>query len=70
MTSTEIGAMWSGFEPEENSFDFEYVSKLRQIVRNFEKFGISVILDMHQDVASSYFGTYDGFPKWLVNKLR
>eukprot|EP00090_Calanus_glacialis_P047637 TRINITY_DN9987_c0_g1_i4.p1 TRINITY_DN9987_c0_g1~~TRINITY_DN9987_c0_g1_i4.p1 ORF type:complete len:610 (-),score=147.15 TRINITY_DN9987_c0_g1_i4:118-1947(-) len=65
-----LGAMWSGFEPQEGYFDLEYVQKLKTIVRNFEKYGVNVILDMHQDVASRHFGTYDGFPDWLVDKLR
>ena len=65
-----LGAMWSGFEPQEGYFDLEYVQKLKKIVRNFEQHGVNVILDMHQDVASRHFGTYDGFPDWLIEKLR
>ena len=40
------------------------------IITNFKDNGIYVILDMHQDVASQQFETYDGFPAWLVEKLR
>ena len=65
-----LGAMWSGLEPQEGYFDLEYLQKLKTIVKNFEKHGVHVILDMHQDVASRHFGTYDGFPDWLVSKLR
>ena len=40
----------------------EYLAKLGSIVDNFRDNGIYVILDMHQDVASRHFKTYDGFP--------
>ena len=65
-----LGTMWSGLEPREGEYDMEYVDKLKQIISNFREHGIYVILDMHQDVASHYFKTYDGIPSWLVDKLR
>ena len=65
-----LGTMWSGMEPREGYYDMEYVDKLMKIVTNFRDEGIFVILDMHQDVASKEFMTYDGFPSWLVEKLR
>ena len=65
-----LGTMWSGLEPREGYYDMEYVEKLKQIITNFKDNGIYVILDMHQDVASQQFETYDGFPAWLVEKLR
>ena len=58
-----LGAIWSGFKPQEGYFDLEYVQKMKE-------HWVNVILDMHQDVASRHFGTYDGFPDWLVDKLR
>ena len=54
--------MWSGVEPREGYYDMEYLAKLGSIVDNFRDNGIYVILDMHQDVASRHFKTYDGFP--------
>merc|ERR1719266_1775588 len=65
-----LGVMWSGLEPVEGRYDQEYLEVLRKIIRNFATHGVSVILDLHQDVASSKFGTYDGFPPWLLHKLR
>ena len=61
-----LGTMWSGMEPREGYYDMEYVDKLKKIITNFRDEGIYVILDMHQDVASKEFMTYDGFPSWLV----
>ena len=57
-----LGTMWSGVEPREGYYDMEYLAKLASIVDNFRDNGIYVILDMHQDVASRHFQTYDGFP--------
>ena len=54
--------MWSGVEPREGYYDMEYLAKLGRIVDNFRDNGIYVILDLHQDVASRHFQTYDGFP--------
>jgi len=65
-----LGIMWSGLEPTEGVYDPEYLEKMQTIVRNFENHGVWVLLDVHQDVASKRFGTYDGFPDWLVEKLR
>jgi endoglycosylceramidase len=64
-----LGTMWSGIEPSEGEYSQAYVNKLKTIITNFEKHGIWVILDMHQDVAAKDFGTYDGFPPWLNTKL-
>ena len=65
-----LGVMWSGVEPVEGEYSTDYLRNIRTIVRNFGKHGVSVVLDLHQDVASSQFQSYDGFPTWLVAKLR
>merc|ERR1719334_2833964 len=65
-----LGTMWSGLEPREGYYDLDYVGKLQVIISHMRDNGIYVILDMHQDVASGYYQTYDGFPQWLVDKLK
>ncbi|XP_023335293.1 uncharacterized protein LOC111706602 isoform X2 [Eurytemora carolleeae] len=65
-----LGTMWSGVEPTEGVYDETYLDKLEIIIENFAKHGVWVLLDAHQDVASEEFGTYDGFPSWLVDQLR
>ncbi|VDN14695.1 unnamed protein product [Dibothriocephalus latus] len=42
------------------------VVRLGAQVDNFSKYGIYVILDMHQDSLSTMFGSYDAIPKWLL----
>ena len=65
-----LGVMWSGVEPVEGEYSTDYLHNIRTIVQNLGKHGVSVVLDLHQDVASSKFQSYDGFPTWLVAKLR
>ena len=64
-----LGVMWSGVQPVCNFTNQTYLNKLQEIVSKLQSHGIYVILDMHQDVISSYYGTYDGMPRWLVDKL-
>jgi endoglycosylceramidase len=66
-----LGVMWSGAQPKEgpNGFNDTYLILLERAVRMMGTYGINVILDMHQDVASSAFHTYDGFPRWVLDKM-
>lgn len=40
-----------------------------EIVGTLEEFGIYVIIDLHQDMLSSLFESYDGAPLWILNEL-
>lgn len=64
-----LGTMWAGVMPLEKDINTTYINTLKNIVTTLKKHSIYVILDMHQDVLSSLFQTYDGAPKWLVEKL-
>ncbi|XP_074652974.1 endoglycoceramidase-like [Tubulanus polymorphus] len=64
-----LGTMWSGVEPQKNAYNETYLDVLDTIVRKLSARGIYAFLDMHQDVMSRRFGTYDGFPSWLVDSL-
>lgn len=64
-----LGTMWSGVEPVENKYSQSYIGILQEIVRRFDEYGMYSLLDMHQDVLSSAYGTYDGIPLWLVDKF-
>ena len=63
-----LGWMWTGFNPEENVFNYTYAKQFAGIVRRMAERGIYTLLDMHQDVMSSKFCLYDGVPLWVVNK--
>jgi len=64
-----LGMMWSGVATGPYVVNSTYLSIMDKIIDNLGKRGIYVILDMHQDVLSSKFGSYDGAPLWLVNSL-
>ncbi|KAA8957727.1 cellulase family glycosylhydrolase, partial [Mycobacterium sp.] len=60
-----LGVQWAGVEPEPGVIDYAYLASLAQTVHTLEDNGIYVILDMHQDLYSAYFGG-DGAPAWAV----
>ena len=64
-----LGCMWSGFEPEEGRYNTTHIRMMRDIVTRLEKYGMYVILDMHQDLMSTMFGNYDGIPLWILKKF-
>ena len=63
-----LGWMWDGFEHNQNEFNMTYFNEMQTIVNNLGKYNIYTILDMHQDVLSSRFCSYDGIPLWVANK--
>jgi endoglycosylceramidase len=62
-----LGVMWSGVEPQKGYFNETYIKIISEILDNLEAHGIAAIIDVHQDVMSSYFCLYDGFPSWVVD---
>ena len=64
-----LGVMWAGVEPEEGRINHTYLGILEDIVLKLRWRDIYVILDLHQDVLSSMYGSYDGVPRWLVEKI-
>ncbi|CAF1539889.1 unnamed protein product [Rotaria sordida] len=64
-----LGIMWAGVEPQRQQYNVTYLNIMKQIVELLESNNIYVVLDMHQDVLSSRFGTYDGIPLWLYDRF-
>ena len=64
-----LGVMWAGTEPEERSYNSTYIGIIKGIVQRLGQRGIYTLLDMHQDCATSRFESYDGFPRWLIDKF-
>ena len=64
-----LGVMWTGVEPQQGIYNESYISILENIIEKLSKRGIYVILDLHQDVLSSRYDTYDGIPLWLLDML-
>lgn len=59
--------MWSGVEPEMGVFNETYIEVISNIIDDLVDHGIHPLLDVHQDVISSYFCLYDGAPTWLID---
>lgn len=62
-----FGLTWSALEPKEGKYDDELIEAVGKFFKILSEHGIYVMLDMHQDLYSSYFHG-DGMPKWAVNK--
>eukprot|EP01064_Diplonema_japonicum_P009215 TRINITY_DN1668_c1_g1_i1.p1 TRINITY_DN1668_c1_g1~~TRINITY_DN1668_c1_g1_i1.p1 ORF type:complete len:489 (+),score=125.01 TRINITY_DN1668_c1_g1_i1:50-1516(+) len=60
--------MWAGANPREGYLNDSYITQIRTQVERMGARGMYSFLDMHQDVLSTRFHSYDGAPRWLVNK--
>ena len=58
---------WEGVEPQRGHYNYTYIEKLREVVRKAAKYGISVLLDAHQDLFNRKF-CGEGFPDWTINR--
>jgi len=65
--TARLGVMWSGVNPAPNVFNETYIVIIGQILDNLESNGINTLIDVHQDVISSFFCLYDGAPTWLID---
>jgi endoglycosylceramidase len=64
-----LGFMWSGLMPKKNFINSTYLNEMVDIVNNLADVGIYTIIDLHQDMFSSKFGSYDGVPLWILNEM-
>ncbi len=65
MNLIRLGVMWPGVEPQRGQYDSAYLDTVEEIVRNSAKYGIYVLVDMHQDVLSEKF-CGEGIPAWAT----
>lgn len=56
---------WDAVEPEPGVYDQDYLDRVGERLDWYAEAGISVVLDMHQDVYSQVF-CCDGAPEWAV----
>lgn len=62
-----LGIFWDGLEPEPGKIDYDYIDRIEAVVDMAERAGVSLFLDMHQDLFSGYFKPYgDGAPHWAT----
>ena len=60
--------MWTGLMPAKNTINETYLNEMTKIVNTLASFGMYTIIDLHQDVMSTEFGSYDGVPKWILDE--
>ncbi|MCF8277597.1 MAG: glycoside hydrolase family 5 protein [Flavobacteriales bacterium] len=69
---------WSSLEPQPGQYDEGYIAQIRSVITEADKYGIYVMLDMHQDAWGKYIATHpdssctypskgwDGAPAWAT----
>jgi endoglycosylceramidase len=58
--------VWAAIEPQEGQYDQTYLDGLAERMDWAQQVGLSVIVDMHQDIYGEGFG-FDGAPKWACD---
>ncbi len=59
-----FGIFWDGVEPQPGKYDIEYLAKVKEAIILAEKYGLYVMLDMHQDLFARKYA--DGAPDWAT----
>ena len=60
-----LGFYWQFLEPEKDKFDEAFLDEIVTVLDRAEAHGITVILDMHQDVFGEAFDSH-GIPAWAT----
>jgi endoglycosylceramidase len=58
---------WEAIEPEQGKYNTEYILKVKEHINKLNDLGITVLLDLHQDVYNKKF-LGNGFPDWTLPK--
>lgn len=63
-----LGITWQNLEPTMGEYNETYLRSIDEIFRLAEKYGVYILLDMHQDIYSGNGGKSagDGAPEWAV----
>jgi endoglycosylceramidase len=59
-----LGLIWDGVEPEPGKYDEKYLDKIEERVNWAARYGLYILLDMHQDLYSVLYS--DGAPEWAT----
>ena len=63
-----LGIIWESVERKEGEYDYDYLSKMKEIVNKLGENGIYSIIDAHQDVfARNFCG--EGVPAFYTEKI-
>lgn len=63
-----LAVTWANIEPGIGVYNESYLESLDAIFKNAEKYGVYILLDMHQDLFSGFGGVGggDGAPEWAA----
>lgn len=64
MNAVRLGIIWAALEPVPGQYDERYINLIKHQLDLAAQAGISVLLDMHQDLYAQRFS--DGAPDWAV----
>jgi len=67
MNSVRLLIIWAAIEPAEGQYDEAYLAEIGERLDWAAQAGLSVVLDMHQDVYGEGFGG-DGAPRWSCDE--
>jgi hypothetical protein len=67
-TVIRLVVVWEALEPEEGVYDQTYMQYILHTTRMCAKYGISIVIDPHQDCWSRFTGG-DGAPAWTLERL-
>jgi endoglycosylceramidase len=57
-----------GVMPHKNHVNQTYLNEITKIVDRLASYGIYTLIDLHQDMMSSKFDSYDGFAFYFYSK--
>ena len=69
VTLVRLLAFWEAIEPVRGTYDEGYLEQVRSDVDALHALGLTVVLDLHQDVYGEGFG-FTGFPRWTCSEER
>ena len=67
MNSVRLLILWAAIEPQQGAYDEGYLDEVGRRLDWAEEAGLSVVLDMHQDLYGEGFGG-DGAPRWTCDQ--
>lgn len=61
-----LAVQWANLEPQPGKYSESYLASIDAIFRRAEKYGVYILIDMHQDLFSGFggIGAGDGAPLW------
>jgi endoglycosylceramidase len=69
MNAVRFVMTWAAVEPDEGRYDDRYLDLVAERLAWADASGLSVVLDMHEDIYGEGFG-FDGAPRWTCDPAR